>query len=160
MVIDNCSLIAIRSPWVFGSKGKRRSQLSLAPLAQRGGRRGCCHHGAPVEPVQLNRMRRCAGCPGGTAGRAPRSVSGQGTKTRQPCQFSRSVGSDSATPWTAAHQASLSITNLQSSLKLMSIESVMPSSHLKLCCVPKKKKKEAHKLENNTKLRQCEERSS
>ena len=40
------------------------------------------------------------------------------------------------------------------------IESVMPSSHLKLCCVPKKKKKEAHKLENNTKLRQCEERSS
>ena len=37
-------------------------------------------------------------------------------------------------PWTAAHQASLSITNSQSSLKLMSIESVMPSSHLILCC--------------------------
>jgi len=36
----------------------------------------------------------------------------------------------SATPWTAACQASLSITNSQSSLKLMSIESVMPSSHL------------------------------
>ena len=35
-----------------------------------------------------------------------------------------------ATPWIAAHQASLSITNTQSSLKLMSIESVMPSSHL------------------------------
>ena len=35
-----------------------------------------------------------------------------------------------ATPWTAACQASLSITNFQSSLKLMSIESVMPSSHL------------------------------
>jgi len=35
-----------------------------------------------------------------------------------------------ATPWIAAHQASLSITNSQSSLKLMSIESVMPSSHL------------------------------
>ena len=34
------------------------------------------------------------------------------------------------TPWTAAHQASLSITNSQSVLKLMSIESVMPSSHL------------------------------
>ena len=33
-----------------------------------------------------------------------------------------------ATPWTAAHQASLSITNSQSLLKLMSIESVMPSS--------------------------------
>ena len=37
------------------------------------------------------------------------------------------------TPWTAAHQASLSITNLQSLLKLMSIKSVMPSNHLILC---------------------------
>ena len=39
-----------------------------------------------------------------------------------------------ATPWTAARQASLSITNSQSLLKLMSIESVMPSSHLILSC--------------------------
>ena len=39
-----------------------------------------------------------------------------------------------ATPWIAAHQASLSITNSWSSLRLMSIESVMPSSHLILCC--------------------------
>ena len=38
------------------------------------------------------------------------------------------------TAWTAAHQASLSITNSQSSLKLMSIESVMPSNHFILCC--------------------------
>jgi len=38
-----------------------------------------------------------------------------------------------ATLWTAAHQASLSITNSQSLLKLMSIESVMPSNHLILC---------------------------
>ena len=38
------------------------------------------------------------------------------------------------TPWTAARQASLSITNSESSLKLMSIELVMPSSHLILCC--------------------------
>ena len=37
------------------------------------------------------------------------------------------------TPWIAARQASLSITNSQSSLKLTSIESVMPSSHLVLC---------------------------
>ena len=48
-------------------------------------------------------------------------------------QFSHSVMSDSATPWTTAHQASLSITNSRSSLKLMSVESVMPSSHLILC---------------------------
>ena len=39
-----------------------------------------------------------------------------------------------ATPWTAAKQASLSITNSLSLLKLMSIESVMPSNHLILCC--------------------------
>ena len=38
-----------------------------------------------------------------------------------------------ATPWIAPRQASLSITNSRSSLKLMSIESVMPSSHLILC---------------------------
>ena len=38
------------------------------------------------------------------------------------------------TPWIAAHQASLSITNSQSSLRLMSIESVMPSRHLILYC--------------------------
>ena len=38
------------------------------------------------------------------------------------------------TPWTAAHQASLSFTVFWSLLKLMSIESVMPSSHLILCC--------------------------
>ena len=42
--------------------------------------------------------------------------------------------SDSATTWTAAHQASLSITSSQSLLKLMSIESVMPCNHLILCC--------------------------
>ena len=41
--------------------------------------------------------------------------------------------SDFLTPWTAAHQASLSITNSWSLLKLMSIESVMPSNHLVLC---------------------------
>ena len=39
----------------------------------------------------------------------------------------------SATPWTAAHQASLSITSSQSLSKLMSIEAVMPSDHLILC---------------------------
>ena len=41
--------------------------------------------------------------------------------------------SDSATPWTAARQASLSITNSRSLLKLMSTESVMPSNYLILC---------------------------
>ena len=61
-------------------------------------------------------------------------------KTHQPSresfrsvQFSRSVMSNSATPWTAARQASLSITNSQSMLKLMSIQSVIPSNNLILC---------------------------
>ena len=49
-------------------------------------------------------------------------------------QFNLSLVWLFATPWIAACQASLSIINSQSSLKLTSIESVMPSSHLILCC--------------------------
>ena len=45
-------------------------------------------------------------------------------------QFSRSVMSNSVNPWTEACQASLSITNSWSLLKLLSIESVMPSNHI------------------------------
>ena len=61
----------------------------------------------------------------------------QSTVARQAPQFS-SVHSLSClwllvTPWTAAHQDSLSITNSWSLLKLMSIESVMPYNHLFLC---------------------------
>ena len=48
-------------------------------------------------------------------------------------QFSCSVVSNSATPWTAALQASLSITISRSLFKLVSIESVMPSNHLIFC---------------------------
>ena len=48
-------------------------------------------------------------------------------------QFNCSVVSDSKTPWTAALQASLSITNSWSLLKLMSIKLAMPSNHLILC---------------------------
>ena len=47
--------------------------------------------------------------------------------------FSHSVVSDSATPWTASHQVSLSITSSWGLLELMSMESVMPSNHLILC---------------------------
>ena len=48
--------------------------------------------------------------------------------------FSRSVMSYSATPWAAARQASLSFSISWGLLKLMSIESVIPSNHLILCC--------------------------
>ena len=44
------------------------------------------------------------------------------------------MSSSFVTPWTAARQASLSITNSRSLLKLMSIKSVMPSNHLIFCC--------------------------
>ena len=50
-----------------------------------------------------------------------------------PLLFNLSVVSDSETPWTAALQAFLSFTFSRSLLKLMSIESVMPSNHLILC---------------------------
>ena len=52
---------------------------------------------------------------------------------RSSVQFSCSIVSDSATPWTTACQASLSITNSWSLPKHMSIELVMPSNHLILC---------------------------
>ena len=46
---------------------------------------------------------------------------------------SRSVASDSATPWTAARQASLCFTSSRRLLQLLSVESLTPSSHLILC---------------------------
>ena len=49
-------------------------------------------------------------------------------------QFSLPICPTLAIPWTAAHQASLSITNSWSLLKLMSIESLMPFNYLILCC--------------------------
>ena len=57
---------------------------------------------------------------------------GRGTKTFSSVQ-SFSCVRLFVSPWSAAHQVSLSITNSRSSLKLTSIESVMPSSHLILC---------------------------
>ena len=62
-----------------------------------------------------------------------RRVEKHSLSSQPSVQFSHSVMSNSATPWIAARQASLSITNSRSSPKLMSIESVMPSSHLVLC---------------------------
>ena len=58
-------------------------------------------------------------------------MSNQAGATR--IQFSCSVMFDSVTPWAAARQASLSITNSRSLLKFMFIESGMPSNHLILC---------------------------
>ena len=66
----------------------------------------------------------------GTADTCPQPQSRQ----RSLCvQLSCSVVSHSATSWTAARQASLSITNSRSLLKLMSIKSVMPANRLILC---------------------------
>ena len=49
------------------------------------------------------------------------------------CSVSQSCSVFFLTPWAAAHQASLSFTISQSLLKLMSVESMMPSNHLNLC---------------------------
>ena len=57
----------------------------------------------------------------------------QDTSWEESVQFSLSVVSDSANPWTASCQASLSIINSQSLYKLMSIELVMPSNHIIFC---------------------------
>ena len=56
------------------------------------------------------------------------------TRSTSSVQFSLSSVRLLATPWTAARQASLSITNSWSLLRFMSIESVMPLNHLILCC--------------------------
>ena len=62
-------------------------------------------------------------------------LAGKQSKTKYLFQFSHSVVSSSLWPHgLPAHQASMSITNSQSLLKLMSIESVIPSNHLILCC--------------------------
>ena len=55
---------------------------------------------------------------------------GSSVNGTEPLQFSSDHVQLFVTPWTAAHQASLSITNSQSLLKLMSIESMIPSNHL------------------------------
>ena len=115
------------SPWTghgvhCGSKVKSKHVSTLTP------RPWCC-----LSPSVSGR-RFQPGTPGS-----------QGTKERPSGHSSPSLLAQSssvqslspvplsATPWTAAHQASLSITNSWSLLKLMSIESVMPSSHLILC---------------------------
>ena len=63
----------------------------------------------------------------------PRERRELGASSNQPIQSLSRVRLF-ATPWTAARQSSLALTNSQSLLKLMSIESVMPSNHLILCC--------------------------
>jgi len=62
-------------------------------------------------------------------------------------QFSHSFVSDSATPWTAAGQASPSITNSQSLLKLTSIALVMPSNYLILCRHQQPIRRKSHTLQ-------------
>ena len=63
-----------------------------------------------------------------------KGTNSESTEKFNKVQFSHSVAAQLfATSWTTGHQASLSVTNSQSLLKLMSIELVMPSSHLILC---------------------------
>ena len=84
--------------------------------------------------MEFSRQEYWSGLPFSSPGDLP----DPGIKPRSPALSVSSVQSLScvrllATPWIAARQASLSITNSRSSLRLKSIESVMPSSHLILC---------------------------
>ena len=103
--------------------------LWLHSRMQTGVTRSCATPGWSQGPAGCQGRRRTQETVGWTEGEEP-----LGLIPTRPSQFSHSVVSDSATPWTAACQASLSIANSQSLLKLMSIESVMPSNHLILCC--------------------------
>ena len=62
------------------------------------------------------------------------NTDGEYLRKKKSCHVQLSHVQLFANPWTAALQGSLSFTNSQSLLKLMSIESVMPSNHLILCC--------------------------
>ena len=76
---------------------------------------------------------KCSHAPSPSGLEADRSCSKMLRELRLGCCCSVSRVWLSVTPWTAAHQASLSITISQSWLKLMSIELLMPSNHLILC---------------------------
>ena len=67
------------------------------------------------------------------AGRTPCSLSWASRSSLANCSVAKACLSDPMTPWTASRQASPSYTISRSLLKLMSIESVMPSNHLILC---------------------------
>ena len=84
-----------------------------------------------VTPPEVWLHHKCFCAP--TSGTAQRSSPNSHTGQISSVQSLSRVGLF-GTLWTAARQASLSITNSRSLLKLMSIESVMPSSHLILCC--------------------------
>ena len=89
----------------------------------------CAHWGSCGLLAQHPRTsEQCAGC--SKLGCSWQLCLEEAVQSVQLCSHVRLF----VTPWTAARQASLSITNSQSLLKLRSIESVMPSSHLILCC--------------------------
>ena len=88
--------------------------------------------------AMLEKNPRTSGVEGGTESISRGHNNLSTNRDGLPCasisvQFSHSVMSDSATPWTAACQAPLFITNCRSLSKPMSIELVMPSNHLILC---------------------------
>ena len=91
----------------------------------------CCYHPYPISLDEENEIWKVSYF-------AKVTKSGNYRNSTQATYLSDQIRSDQslscvwlfATPWIAAHQASLSITNSRSSLRLTSIESVMPSSHL------------------------------
>ena len=97
----------------------------------------CSPPGSSVHGILQARIQEWAAMPSSRGSSQPRKrTSVPFASPALAVQFSSVTQScpTLATPWTAACQASLSITSSRSLLKLMCIESVMPSSHLILCC--------------------------
>ena len=103
-------------------------------VAEEGGASGGAGGGLPAHPMADDAgsgLGEESGLGSTTHARPGSSPSSRGQLSA--IQFTHSVMSNCMTPWTAACQASLSITNSWSLLTLMPIELVMPSSHLMLC---------------------------
>ena len=90
-----------------------------------------CHHDVVS---QDNRQEGPPSCPGLEWASQENTRAGRKAWSTNPVVQSLSYVQLFATPWTAAHQSPLSFTISRSLLKFMSIESVMPSNHLILCC--------------------------
>ena len=131
-------------PRASGAPGRRGasggvsgdSEARAAPLCPPG------HIIAPAQRVPCvpvsSRLVEALTCEGARLSSGPRRTLCAGGFTRLGLLllFSHSVVSDSVSPWTTARQASLSFTISRSLLKVMSVESVMPSNHLILWSFP------------------------
>ena len=141
----------LEEPWVHGLSSRSIASvymLSLQSSLTLFDPMDCSPPGSSVHGILQARILEWVAMPSSRGSSQPRNqnfvscdscIAGGFFTTEPPgkpvssVQLSCSVMSDSLQPWTAPSQASLSVTSSRSLLKLMSIESVMPSNHLILC---------------------------